>query len=334
MQRSDETYLPTRSEACDEASDSPMTNIHACLVHEEPECVSDLVANLRFLDPESLILLYDGSPGRRLLESRVGASVDGVIVHPDPRPMRWGRLHDFAFDALRLAMTLAEFTTLTIVDSDQLASRPGYSAYLGRELSNDLGCLVSADGGYQPQRTRSAVARTAWAERTLWQALLNQFAGDDCFPQWTFWPATVLTRAAAPDILRLAELPTVEEILRRTRLWATEEVLLPTLVALAGHRVEVNPCSSDYVRYRACYTRRDMQRALQRSDVFWLHPVARTYHDPNRRFVRQHYGYASRGDDFAVGTATTRRAARSALSTQGQRVERYRARAAAHRPGS
>jgi hypothetical protein len=66
-----------------------MTNIHACLVHEKPECVSDLVANLRFLDPDSLIMLYDGSPGRELLEARVGAGVDGVMVHPDPRPMNW-----------------------------------------------------------------------------------------------------------------------------------------------------------------------------------------------------------------------------------------------------
>ena len=102
-----------------------MTNIHACLVHEKPECVADLVANLRFLDPESLVLLYDGSPGRQVLQARAGSGVDGVIVHPDPRPMRWGRLHDFAFDALRLAMTVPEVTTLTVVDSDQLASRPG-----------------------------------------------------------------------------------------------------------------------------------------------------------------------------------------------------------------
>jgi hypothetical protein len=139
-----------------------MANIHACLVHEKPECVSDLVANLRYLDPESFILLYDGSPGRGLLKARVGAGVDGVIVHPNPRPMCWGRLHDFAFDALRLAMTLPAFTTLTVVDSDQLANRPGYSAFLARRLSDNQRCLVSADGGYQPRLTRSAVARAAW----------------------------------------------------------------------------------------------------------------------------------------------------------------------------
>ena len=35
-------------------------NIFACLVHESPDCVIDLVRNLRALDPGSLILLYNG----------------------------------------------------------------------------------------------------------------------------------------------------------------------------------------------------------------------------------------------------------------------------------
>src|SRR6478672_8747549 len=72
-------------------------NMFACLVHEAPDCVADLVANLRHLDPESTVLLYDGSGGVLLDElSRLAGS--GVLVHPDPRAMAWGKLHDFAVD--------------------------------------------------------------------------------------------------------------------------------------------------------------------------------------------------------------------------------------------
>lgn len=271
-----------------------MTNLHACLVHESPECVADLIANLRFLDPESLILIYDGSQGHELLDARVGAGVDGLILHPDPKPMQWGRLHEFALDALRLALRIPEFTTLTVVDSDQLGTRSGYSDFLSNHVGDGIGCLVSADGGYQPPLTRSAVARTAWEERLLWQPLLDRVShGDELFPQWTFWPGSVITREAAIDILRLAALPEVAEIMRKTRLWATEEILLPTLAALGGFRVATNPCSSDYVRYRVRYSLRDVQRALERPDLFWLHPVPRNYHDPVRRYVRdRHAGYA------------------------------------------
>ena len=35
-------------------------NIFACLVHENQECVIDLVRNLRYVDPASLIILYNG----------------------------------------------------------------------------------------------------------------------------------------------------------------------------------------------------------------------------------------------------------------------------------
>jgi len=45
-------------------------NIFACLVHESQECVIDLVRNLRFFDPSSLVLLYNGGRDTRLLDSR------------------------------------------------------------------------------------------------------------------------------------------------------------------------------------------------------------------------------------------------------------------------
>ena len=48
---------------------SKFGNVHAVLVHESPECVSDLVANLRHLDPASTVLLYDGTGGQLELVS-------------------------------------------------------------------------------------------------------------------------------------------------------------------------------------------------------------------------------------------------------------------------
>ena len=99
-------------------------NIHACLVHESVECVVDLVRNLRFLDPSSVILLYDGGPDPDLLKSGFSFERHGAIVHPSPQPMKWGRLHQFALDSMRFALANIPFDSLTIVDSDQLLTRP------------------------------------------------------------------------------------------------------------------------------------------------------------------------------------------------------------------
>ena len=76
--------------------------------------MGDLLDNLQFLDPDSVVLLYDGSGGSLTLPER-----SGVLVHPEPRAMKWGKLHDFALDCMRFALERLDFDTLTIVDSDR-----------------------------------------------------------------------------------------------------------------------------------------------------------------------------------------------------------------------
>ena len=110
---------------------SQRRNVFACLVHESWECVIDLVRNLRFLDPSSTILLYNGGDDPDLLK-RFPLESMAAIVHPSARPMQWGRLHDFALDCMQFALSELSFDTLTIVDSDQLGTRRGYSEYLSR----------------------------------------------------------------------------------------------------------------------------------------------------------------------------------------------------------
>ncbi|HTT91133.1 MAG TPA: glycosyltransferase [Acidimicrobiales bacterium] len=266
-------------------------NIFACLVHEAPDCVRDLVDNLLFLDPGSVVLLYDGSGGNLL--PRLGMEGrPGVVVYPQPRAMKWGRLHDFAIDCMRYALEHLEFEAMTIVDSDQLALRQGYSAYLHAFLEQhpDAGCLVSSERA-QPPSTTIGPARVAWQEVELWRPFLNRFAGGVAtFPQWTFWPSTVFTRAAAGELVRLWEDEELQDILAKTTIWASEEVILPSLVALTGHRVIKSPCSYDLVQYRAKYSVAQFGPAMSRRDVFWAHPVPRVYGDPLRAHVRKTFG--------------------------------------------
>ena len=278
------------------------SNVHVVLVHESPECVSDLVANLRYLDPASTVLLYDGTGGELELAGAHAQPDGAVLVHPAPRRMEWGRLHDFAFDALRFVLTSTDADTATIVDSDQLALRAGYSSYLSAFLraSPGIGMLVSTDRP-EPSTTRIGPAQAAWTELELWRPLLERFAGRrHLFPWWTYWPGTVFTRAGARAIAELCDDPEVQHILATTRTWATEEIVLPTLVTLAGLDVLRNPCSYDYVRFRTHYTTAHVEAATRRADVFWLHPVLRRYHDPVRAWVRARCGnYAVAGSEAA-----------------------------------
>jgi Methyltransferase domain/Glycosyl transferase family 2 len=278
-----------------------MRNIFACLVHESRECVIDLVRNLRFLDPSSQVLLYNGGVALDLLNHHFPFEQYGVVVHPSPRPLAWGRLHEFALGCMQFALDELDFDTLTIVDSDQLGTRPGYSEYLGRFLAGrpTVGFLSNLPA-VLPFATAIAPAQAAFKEIDLWRPFLRRFPqGEQKFVYWSFWPSCVFTAKAARDLLRLfATDSELQDIMRRTRIWATEEVILPTLVAALGYEVAPNPCSYDYVKYRACYSLGQAHAALDREDVFWIHPVARRYDDAVRKRIRErlnHYQVSPNG---------------------------------------
>ena len=271
-------------------------NIFACLVHENEECVIDLVRNLRALDPFSLILLYNGGPNPDLLNHGFPFKRHGAVIHPAPRPAVWGRLHQFALDCMAWAIENHPFDTLTIVDSDQLAARAGYSEYLASHIepARRIG-LFGNSTGVQTTGTRIGPAEVALRETELWRPLLRQFPeGEAKYPHWCFWPSTVFVSDAARDLTRLfATNELLQRTMERSRIWATEELILPTLVALLGYEIAASPCSYDFVQYRVNYSPHHVESALGREDVFWVHPVLRRYDDPLRSLIRErlnHYG--------------------------------------------
>jgi hypothetical protein len=266
-----------------------VSNVFACLVHERPECVIDLVRNLHYLDPTSVILLYNGSTDPGLIDRRFPFERYGVVTCPGLRKVSWGRLHEFALDCMQFALDTLRFDTLTIVDSDQLLVRPGYSNYVARALDNgDRVGLLGNSAAPHPPGTPKHAPRSAHAELELWRPFLRRFPnGEQQFPHWTYWPSTVITADAARDLTRLfATDDQLQEIMRHTRILVTEEVILPTLVALMGYTVKTNPCSYDFVKFRARYTLEDLEAALSRPDVFWIHPVQRLYDDELRAHIR------------------------------------------------
>jgi hypothetical protein len=282
-------------------------NVYACLVHESPACVADLVRNLRHTDPEATVLLYNGGSDPGLLADPVLAQL-GAVIHPSPRPMRWGRLHEFALDCMRFTLMNTGFETMTIFDSDQLAVREGWSAHLGRHLAG-VGPGVGLLGNCPERQLRNSqapAALTAWQEHDLWLPYLRRFPqGESKFVHWTFWPSTVFTAEAARALLQLFdEDKALAEVMARSQIWATEEVLLPTLTALLGFRVIASPSSYDHVRYRVPYSEGDLDRAFGKADTHFIHPVPRHHDDPVRASIRRRLGHYQGPQPTAAATTT------------------------------
>ncbi len=268
----------------------PLANVYALLAHERPECLIDLVRNLRFHDAVSPILLYDGSASGDLIDRRLPWARWGVEIVPNPRPMKWGTLHGFALDCIE-HLRERPHDIMTIVDSDQAMLRRDYPLFLAAHLEPATIGVLSSDARPQDRTTRIPPAQTAHAERALWQPFLDRFAGgNDAFVHWTFWPGTVVGADAGRAIADLFKDPQLQSILAASRLWATEEILFPTLARLLGFPVQQNPCQGYWTQYRRPWTTRDLDAALADRAAYWMHPVPRLPDHPLRRQLRDRCG--------------------------------------------
>ncbi|MFT4156069.1 glycosyltransferase [Parafilimonas sp.] len=271
-----------------------LKNVFACLVHNSKECVVDLVKNLHHNDPSSTIILYNGGGDKRLFEGSFHFEKYNALIHPKPALAQHGYLHNFALHCMEYALHNFEFDSITMVDSDQLMLKKNYSAYLKASsvFSNNVGMLSN-----KPQRLTSRDLNTevwpaiqAFKEYDLWKPLLQKFKdGESRFVHWTFWPSCVFSSSASKDLIKLfKEDKTLQSILRRTKIWATEEVILPTLTALLGYNIAINPCNYEYVKYQKEFSVEDADSAWKQPNVFWMHPVKREYDDALRKKIRDH----------------------------------------------
>ncbi|MBE7169299.1 MAG: class I SAM-dependent methyltransferase [Williamsia sp.] len=268
-----------------------LQNVYACLVHEQSDCIMDLVRNLHYHDPASIILLYNGSEDPGLLKGDFQFDKWGAVIVPDPVAVKHGYLHPFALHCMAFALQNFSFDLLTIVDSDQLAIRNGYTAYLSSYLSTRprIGMLSSKPERVTPADKGNYVALQAFKEYELWKPFLKNFPdGENRFVHWTFWPSTVFIFPAIKDLVELySKSRQLQEIMAQSKIWASEEVILPTLVRLLGYEIAANPCSYDFIQYRKHYTPADISIALHQSNAFWIHPVPRDGQNPIRKMIRE-----------------------------------------------
>lgn len=279
------------SESVKTAQTKPLKNIYACLVHENEDCIIDIVRNLHYNDPASAIILYNGSENPALMQKKFPYDKYGAVLHPEPAPVKHGYLHQYALSSMQFALDNFSFDTFTIVDSDQLAIRPGYSEYMGRFFAarSNIGVLSS-----RPERITEAdddvwTSIQAYKEYDLWKPFLQKFEdGENKFVHWTFWPSTVFTADAVHDLTAIfGKNKQLQDIMNQTQIWATEEIILPTLVKLMGYDIAANPCSYEYVKYQKTYDINDMNAAADKKEAYWVHPVERKYDNFIRKHARQ-----------------------------------------------
>lgn len=266
---------------------SPFTTVSACLVHDSFECTADLVRNLRFFEPDSRVIVYDGSGVSMPGHQAVYLEGLGAVMHPAPRPMTWGRLHDFVFDCLEYALDSYSFDALTFVDSDQLLAHRGYAkaVQVALEHQPQAGVLATPNRSIGEEWGTKLVPK----ERALWDPFLERFPSghEQHYPRrWIYWPGTVITGAAGRAICKLRGDAGLVDILKRTSL-ASEEIAFSTLASLLGYDVVAHPWNDEWVRWRRPLRVSEVAAALADPTCYWLHPIRRHFDDPAREYLRR-----------------------------------------------
>ncbi len=295
-----------------------MKNLFSCLVHEKPDVVWDMVCNLHCLDPASSVLLYNSGDASLLADCRFHRDSQ-IYVHPYPKPQRYGTLHGYMIDCLRWVCQNSDFDTVTNVDSDQLLLHPGYTERLAEIATQhpNFGLLRSSPAavdwpttgsqsliplGFLEGTSAPAVISypqyTALNELKAWMPFLmkfthgseHHFSGLSHYPKWTFWPGTVFSRQAATAILNLLDTNIyLRALIGRSQIFATEEIVFPTLVSLLGFDLVQTPFDETCLRFKTRYSVDTLEESLRLSNRFWMHPVPRDMNDPLRAHLRAHY---------------------------------------------
>ena len=295
-----------------------MKNVFSCLVHEKPDVVWDMVCNLRCLDPASSVLLYNSGHASLLDDCRLHSD-PCVFIHPNSKPQRYGSLHGYMVDCLRWVCQDTDFDTITNVDSDQLLLHPSYTMRLAGITAQHpkLGMVRSspATAGWPTTGSQGLIPLgfveglnalvvisypqyTAFNEFKAWSPFLMKFAnssehhfsGLNHYPKWTFWPGTVFSRQAAKAILNLLGTNIyLRALIGRSQIFATEEIIFPTLVSLLGFDLVQTPFDEACLRFKTLYSVDTLEESLHLPNRFWMHPVPRDMNDPLRVRLREYH---------------------------------------------
>lgn len=206
----------------------------AVLAHENEACVADLVAALWEASPGSTVSLFNGGRDAGFFAGQ------GVPICPNSTPLRYGNLTAFHIGVMRWLRSInADYEILVTLDHDMLP------------LTNDIAArltALTAGAGYLGARFRPADNPDTWildgatvsqinaTWRDRWQPLFGTE-----IPHWSFNPGQVFTRDTVERILDFRGLGQLMDLASKSRIWAMEEIVYPTLAVAVGARPAALP---------------------------------------------------------------------------------------------
>lgn len=256
-----------------------MPRIHfAVLAHANEPCVADLVRCLWDLNPGATVSLFNGGRNKGFFAGQ------GVSICPYSSPLRYGNLTAFHIGVMRwLQESREEYDFLVTLDHDMLPLREGLADYLGARMGHVsyMGARFRvADDPANWKLGGSTVEQVNQSWKSRWQPLF----GTDV-PYWSFNPGQVFSKGLVERILAYPRLTPLMELATRSRIWAMEEMVYPTLAVAVG--AETKELPGEHGLLFDSHSSDRLRELAVDPDVFFVHRVGMQLASPDRQVIHE-----------------------------------------------
>lgn len=254
-----------------------------CLIaleHRHDEFLDDLLAGVREFCPDADLVLYDSSD----YDAPSPAAGYDVPTLPVSKPLQYAKVTPFFFDVFEWAAG-RDYDYLVNLESDLAFVKPGFIEFLGRTMPG-VDHLAPRFTRRTPKTSRWRPYHGLRPELPELFDILGIDYTNGCFsPAQVFSKRYINTLVGSPLYPRLRRF--VEDNQHPDRSFTLQEVLLPTLPDVLGLTVRDYPADAVAMnRYRPYHARAAIRRAIEKPEVFFVHPVRRDSGHPSRQLVR------------------------------------------------
>lgn len=240
----------------------------AILAHENEEVLSEQIRNIRYFNPNSKIVLFNGG-----VNNQFGIN-QNIPICPYSRPLRWENITPFLFSVMRwLEETKVEYDFLVNLDHDILFIKPGFEQFLIESMDyyDCMGTYIQSH--YSPNDNPTWYPGvTMWREWEIWK----EFFKTSCFYNY-FNPGQVYKHSIIRKMISEIDIDKLENMWLNTNVRSLEEMFYITLAISKGARYREYPWTfeegTNYVVFRGYIDLNKIKEALTKPNYYWVHPM-------------------------------------------------------------
>lgn len=240
----------------------------AILAHENEDILSEQIKNVRYFNPNSKIVLYNGGTNKQFGVNQ------NIPICPYSRPLRWGHTSPYFFNVMKwLEEINTEYDFIVNLDHDVLFIKPGFEQFL-EEVMQSYDCMGPyLQIHYSPNHNPSWFPGvTMWREWDKWK----DFFQTNYFYSY-FNPGQVYRHSIVKQMLSGINIEKLEELWSTTNVIALDEMLFITLAISQGAKYREYPWSfeegKNYVIDTGSINFDKIKEALTKPDFYWIHPI-------------------------------------------------------------